>query len=453
MDRKNLAEVRKLIGQSDPHAVRQGFELARALDDPALWSELADVERRVKARLRKQAQLWLARGSGAQSLALSFSRDDYMDLDALEGWTTLQSLTLYGPLRDLRALETLTGLQNLELRVPVSDLTPLARLTDLRTLDVHGCPVSDLTPLARLPQLRVLSLQSCPVADLSALSRLAALEELDLIHTRVTDLGPLAGLTALKRLDVSGTAVAELAPLSGLSGLRTLRLHGTPVTSLSAVAALPRTHTIDVGSCEALAAAERLAVMRGRHVVITGHAPDIADAVAASLGEVGARVSRAPSAGPDALDCRNEAAVEAFLQRAHALHGDVWAAVHLVTQPPLDRRGRAVLSVATAGSAAWRAAYEPADATFISLHAATRHMPHGGRLVVVLPYGRADDDTFQTIRTGCMAALRMAATGAADVRANAVEPTGFPHPVAVGVRTMSAPTYTPHLETVRVSAH
>ncbi|MFQ6854960.1 NACHT domain-containing protein [Streptomyces sp. 35M1] len=86
----------------------------------------------------------------------------YLDLEGLEGWRSLQDLTLYSgtQFQQLARTPALHGLRDLGLvRIPVLDLDLTAPLTGLRTLTLSECiPASGLAPLAELPSLTTLRL-------------------------------------------------------------------------------------------------------------------------------------------------------------------------------------------------------------------------------------------------------------------------------------------------------
>ncbi|MFJ2438601.1 NACHT domain-containing protein [Streptomyces anulatus] len=106
----------------------------------------------------------------------------YLNLDGLDRWSGLTSLSLYGPThyRQLSHTPPLHGLEHLQLvQTPALDLRQLAPFTALRQLTLlpDGMPY-DLAPLVDLPSLTTLALYGAEGAV--DLSPLAAMENLTL---------------------------------------------------------------------------------------------------------------------------------------------------------------------------------------------------------------------------------------------------------------------------------
>jgi hypothetical protein len=76
--RRHVAAIRKLIHARRWGDVRQGLELARALDDEAILASLrASVRGRVRASFHQAVRLWLApRGDAELVTDLDLSRAD-----------------------------------------------------------------------------------------------------------------------------------------------------------------------------------------------------------------------------------------------------------------------------------------------------------------------------------------------------------------------------------------
>ncbi len=140
VDRKQLAELRKLLGQSDAAAVWQGIDLLRALDDPALWATLAEgasvdaegevhtpsgseIHKRVRAGLRASVAVWVLSASGRLAytrrlLLPGYAFADYTFTKALPRLKVLD-LNSSPLITDLAGLQGLAGLRNLPARCEI----------------------------------------------------------------------------------------------------------------------------------------------------------------------------------------------------------------------------------------------------------------------------------------------------------------------------------------------
>ncbi|MGW9306353.1 NACHT domain-containing protein [Streptomyces cyaneofuscatus] len=121
----------------------------------------------------------------------------YLDLEGLEGWRSLQDLTLYGgtQFQQLARTPALHGLRDLGLvRIPFLNLDLTRHLTGLRMLTLSECaPASGLAPLAELPSLTTLRLSGKD--ECHDLAPLAACERLTIhlahnTHATGTELFP-----------------------------------------------------------------------------------------------------------------------------------------------------------------------------------------------------------------------------------------------------------------------
>jgi Leucine-rich repeat (LRR) protein len=259
-DRKVVAAIRKLLGQSDVDAVHQGLALAVAVGAPELWALLAggaglrpdgglthgpEITRRVRARFREEVTFRALRGTGALSMATRLSLnncDTLSDLDAVRGLDALISLHVPNAteLVDVRGLTELPSLRLLNLGGcrKAEGLPVLGSLTQLAYLDLRGWTIPSLTALADLTALRTLFLRGCRhVADLDTLARFTDLRYLDLSHgPSLTRADSLVGLTHLKNL-----ALAEC----------------TSLENIDALAHLPNLATLDLRGCTGLPAVQR----------------------------------------------------------------------------------------------------------------------------------------------------------------------------------------------------
>ena len=274
VDRKQLAQIRKLLGQADAAAVWQGIALLRALDNPALWAMLAEgasvdaegevhtpsgseIHKRVRAGFRASVALWALTYSGRlrntrQLLIRGYAFADYTFTQALP---TLEVLDVKSSpsITDLAGLQGLNALTSLYL-AKCGSLTAVTGLHSLPALDsiwLYSCKsLTDLTGLRDLPALTRLVLWECrSLTDLTALGDLPALTNLSLHYCKsVTDLTGLHDLPALTTITVRGcTSLTTLTGLRNLPALTSLDVYGCrSLTDLTALGDLPALTAVSV---------------------------------------------------------------------------------------------------------------------------------------------------------------------------------------------------------------
>lgn len=161
--------------------------------------------------------------------SFSLSRSQILNVDSLEGNTTLESLSLTDcdELRDLSAVSGLTGLRELTLEVPYNCPQPdLAGLTGLRSLTVDG--MDTVGYLAGMGGLKNLSLEWVKIDSRAPFANLTNLKTLKC--SRIPDdtsWSFVTGIPALEVLDLNGVATYEdISGLFGMPALRELYLNG-----------------------------------------------------------------------------------------------------------------------------------------------------------------------------------------------------------------------------------
>ncbi len=267
-DPKQLAALRKLIGQEDAGAVRQGIELLRTLDDRDVWSLMADglevdstgvisigkdseIARRARPTRRGELALWALRGAGrlADVEVLDLRElGELHDLDAVAGLTYLRELRHWQttPLANIDGLAGLGALEVLHVGhlARGATLDALAALVNLREVVLAGVEgATTLDQLAACVQLRSLDVRwGDSLRDLRALTACTALRSLTLGD--VPDLATLAGHTGLVTLTLS-PAPTNMRGIATLTGVRTLRLTGAvSPTNLGEIAKMPGLETL-----------------------------------------------------------------------------------------------------------------------------------------------------------------------------------------------------------------
>ncbi len=314
--------VLSLLAANDPASVRQGLELARALDDPALWAHLVEgvtirgqdddradelvfpdgctLRRLVSDRYEDEIAWWALRALGRLDHArrLVVWSHSLPDFRVFAGLVHLEELRVTHS-RALASVDGASGLPALEVLILVAcdSLTSLAGLagcTRLKTLDLSAChQLPDLAGIAGLPALETLHLghcrelttlsgiETCPrlttldvdgcdrIVDLARIERLTNLRRLYLcVKPYAGDVPSLAGLTALETLSVSPRACVpgSLVDIGALSALRELSLDGWdtladlhPLRALDALVELRLTDCSAVTSLDGLEALPALA--------------------------------------------------------------------------------------------------------------------------------------------------------------------------------------------------
>ncbi len=263
--RADRASLNALLGAADPVLVRQGVELLRALDDAALWDELATgisvdaqgclliapqapVRRRVRAAFRVEVALWVLGGSAKGREVHEIALDGVGEgcLEAAAHVPALRTLRVRAcAFADLAPLANAAGLRSLHVvgcTSLVEFVGPAGRL-DLHTLDVGGC-----TSLAHLDELRACtSLRRLRVWDAPAL----------------TDIDGVRGCTALQDLELRGcAALARFDALATLAALESLTMRACPgLRDLGPLAGLTQLRALDLRACSALRDIDALAVL------------------------------------------------------------------------------------------------------------------------------------------------------------------------------------------------
>ncbi|MBI5513427.1 MAG: hypothetical protein HY909_06630 [Deltaproteobacteria bacterium] len=345
---ENLAKLRQLLQVHDAASLKQAVELARSLEDRALWDALL------------QGVTWKAPESGGAWGVL----DDRFPVGSYvtRAWRRLTLSLLVGASPDgtagaaLRAQVTslsLSGTISSEVKGEL-DLSLFGRFQALETLRVEGFPrVFNFEALARLPALKVLvlfysgfpeglgGLAGCeklerldlsqgpslagvlqglpalrelnleypePGLGLAALKELRTLEVLQCNGFPVADFMPLAGLRALRRVQVSNAATNSLRGLEGCTSLEVLNLsHGDledlePLRGARALKELYLPHFPKLTSLEPLRGLTTLRILDVRTSAITDVDP-IADCALESFhwDRCGALTSLAGLRGTRAL--------------------------------------------------------------------------------------------------------------------------------------------------------
>jgi hypothetical protein len=192
-------------------------------------------------------------------LSCSITAESSRALHALEGLTTLQSLTVGGrqSTSSLQSLPRLTGLTRLEL-CHLPRLTALERhpchAANLQALTLDGLSaVTTLAPISSLTRLTSLTLRNFSnwntvegLNGLAPLGCLQSLQHLSMEKLRAThgsyDLSPLTSLRSLHTLLVTSCSINNLWPIAPL-GCTLQELHLTPgghdIHEVAAIGALP----------------------------------------------------------------------------------------------------------------------------------------------------------------------------------------------------------------------
>ena len=233
IDKSQLADVRKLLGDHDAMTVRQGLEILQALEERELWevyardvvitprnrlvvSEGGEIHRRVRSAHRLEVALWALRGAGRLD---AHERLDLSDCD----------------------LTTLRG---------------VAGLPRLRELDVSGCSsLHDLEGIADCPSLRSLDLSRCRIKDVNALEGCRRLEILHLSGcVALTDLHALAACTQLTTLTLrDNRTLTNVDVLGQCANLTTLRLESLPsLTNVEVLRPCTQLTTLSLSGCHRL---------------------------------------------------------------------------------------------------------------------------------------------------------------------------------------------------------
>ena len=259
-DRKQLAAVRKLIGQDDAKAVQQGLALLEAVNDPAIWTIFADgvhvdkagmviiapgseVHKRVKASYRVLVALWAIANSG--------NANEIRELDVKENLDVMVPLLKhFGALREL----SVRGFGQARLK----DLAYGPQLEDLTFW--HCEELTSLTGVEHCPRLTKLHLSGC--VALQSLAGLAACPHLkslflsgDGYNPRKGALTSLAGLgecRQLEELQIMELSLPSLVGIGECQQLKTLGLWNVAVTSLTDLGDCPQLETLELTKCTAL---------------------------------------------------------------------------------------------------------------------------------------------------------------------------------------------------------
>ena len=233
IDKSQLADVRKLLGDHDATTVRQGLEILRALEDRDLWEVIArgvevtakgrvsvpdgcEVHRRVRSAHRLEVALWALRGAGR------LDAREHLDLSS-SGLSTLRAL---------------------------------AGLPRLEVLDVSGCnSLDDLDGMADCPALRSLDLSNARITNVDALAGCSTLEALNLAGcSSLTDIGALASCAALTTLSLrDNRTLTNFDVLGRCTNLTTLHLDSVRgLTSVDMLRSCARLTTLTLNGCDRL---------------------------------------------------------------------------------------------------------------------------------------------------------------------------------------------------------
>ncbi len=253
IQRQTLADVRKLLEQSQRASIRQGLEVLQALEDRELWAVFAEgvsvttegrvviedgceIHKRVRVPFRLEVALWALRATGrleAQTtLNLTLGVGETLeDLDSLTGVASLVELDVRDcAIRTLEGLRGCTGLTRLDLLRcrALTTLEGIRECTSLATLAVCGSDaLTDLDDLRGCNALETLAVSGCEaLTNVDGLRDCIGLTSLTLSRCpRLTNVDGLRGSAGLTALTVRSCGLlANVDGLRGCTGLTQLDL-------------------------------------------------------------------------------------------------------------------------------------------------------------------------------------------------------------------------------------
>jgi internalin A len=228
--KKNITKIKKLLKQRDYDIIDTGIELARGLDEPAVFETLLEgcsIEREGKLVRNK-----IFTGTGPAQPYLDYAlvnligcapKDTKVDKGLEHANIKTLSLTDFSELPS--GLANLTKLTSLDLRYceSLKNIDGLANLTNLTSLDLQSCfKLQNVDGLVNCTNLTTLNLDSCKtLQNVDGLANCTNLTSLNLCFCQsLQNVDGLANLTNLTSLDL--TYCSSLQNVDGLANLTNL---------------------------------------------------------------------------------------------------------------------------------------------------------------------------------------------------------------------------------------
>ena len=264
--KKNITKIKKFLKQRDYDIIDTGIELARSLDEPAVFETLLGGW-----SINDEGKLVLEEGYQGETLTKRWSDESWpyfaYALVNLIGYapknTKVHKSLEYANIKTL----SLTNCSWLEL--PFG----LANLTNLTSLDLSFCTsLQNVDVLANLHHLTNLNLSSCwNIQNVDGLTNLINLTSLDMSGcTSLQNAAGLANLTNLTSLDLSYcNSLQNLDGLANLPNLTSLDLSSCDsLQNVDGLANLPNLTRLDLDYCGYLQVPSEKSIMTTRDEVV-----------------------------------------------------------------------------------------------------------------------------------------------------------------------------------------
>ena len=174
--------------------------------------------------------------------AISFSRNNILDISPLASLTKLSSLDMMGNgIQDIASLAFLTELKGLNLcGNGITDIHPLSSLTSLSTLYLSDNQIKEIYPLKNLTNLQYLYLSNNLISELPRLESMKNIYWLNLSGNEISSIKNLGGFKKINRLDLMRNKINDISPISTLASLDRLSLSKNLISNISSVKGLER---------------------------------------------------------------------------------------------------------------------------------------------------------------------------------------------------------------------
>jgi Leucine-rich repeat (LRR) protein len=301
--KKNITKIKKFLKQRDYDIIDTGIELARSLDEPAVFETLLGGW-----SINDEGKLVLEEGYQGETLTKRWSDESWpyfayalvnligyapknTKVDKSLEYANIKtlSLTIYSWLELPSGLANFTNLTSLDLSFCTSlqNVDGLANLPNLTSLDLSSCDylqnmdglanctnltsldfswcdsLQNLDVLANLTNLTSLDLSSCDyLQNVDGLTNLTKLTSLDLNYCRsLQNVDGLANLPHLTSLDLHYCfSLQNVDGLANLTNLTSLNLHGcSSLQNVDGLANLPNLTSLDLSYCKSLQNVDGLA--------------------------------------------------------------------------------------------------------------------------------------------------------------------------------------------------